>query len=48
MGTVGLLRAMVQHQFLSVEDALAALDRMKQGKRRLPWPQAEKEVSALR
>jgi hypothetical protein len=31
-----------------VDEALAALDKMKAGKRRLPWPEAEKALNALR
>lgn len=37
MGTIGLLCAMVENQLLAVDEALAALNRMKEGKRRLPW-----------
>ncbi len=48
MGTIGLLCAMVENQLLSVDDAFSALDRMKSGKRRLPWPEAEKALNALR
>ena len=48
MGTIGLLCAMVENQLLSVDDAFKALDRMKDGKRRLPWPEAEKVLNALR
>ena len=48
MGTIGLLCAMVENQLLSVDDAFKALDRMKDGKRRLPWPEAEKVLTALR
>lgn len=42
MGTVGLLCVMIENQLLSVDDAFKALDRMKSGKRRLPWTEAEK------
>lgn len=38
MGTIGLLCAMVENQLLTVDDALQALHKMKEGKRRLPWP----------
>ena len=31
-----------------IDDAFKALDRMKDGKRRLPWPEAEKVLNALR
>lgn len=48
MGTIGLLCAMVENQLLSVDDAFKALERMKDGKRRLPWPEAEKVLNALR
>ena len=48
MGTIGLLCAMIENQLLAVDDAFQALDRMKAGKRRLPWPEAEKMLNALR
>ncbi len=48
MGTIGLLCAMIESQLLTVDDAFKALDRMKTGKRRLPWPEAEKVLNALR
>lgn len=48
MGTIGLLCAMVENQLLTVDEALAALKRMKEGKRRLPWPDAEKILNNLR
>lgn len=48
MGTIGLLCAMVENQLLTVDDAMNALEKMKQGKRRLPWPEAEKMLNALR
>ncbi len=48
MGTIGLLCAMVENQLLTVDDALKALHKMKAGKRRLPWPDAEKMLEALR
>lgn len=48
MGTIGLLCAMVENQLLSVDKALAALNRMKEGKRRLPWADAEKILNKLR
>lgn len=47
IGTIGLLCAMIENQLLSVDDAFKALDRMKSGKRRLPWPEAEKVLNAL-
>ena len=48
MGTIGLLCAMVEHQLLTVDDAFKALDKMRSRKRRLPWPEAEKMLNALR
>ncbi|WP_374262381.1 PIN domain-containing protein [Zoogloea sp.] len=48
MGTIGLLCAMIEHQLLTVDAALLVLDRMKSGKRRLPWPEAERILNALR
>ncbi|MCC2637829.1 MAG: hypothetical protein K0Q68_1548 [Moraxellaceae bacterium] len=48
MGTVGLLCGMVQHALMSVDEALLALERMKQGKRRLPWVEAVRRLEALR
>ena len=48
MGTIGLLCAMVENQLQTVDDAFKALDRMKDGKRRLPWPETEKVLNALR
>lgn len=48
MGTLGLLRAMIENHLLTIDDAFKALDRMKTGKRRLPWPEAEKMLNALR
>lgn len=48
MGTVWLLRTMVESQVLRVDDALAALGMMKVGKRRLPWAEAERILNGLR
>ena len=48
MGTVWLLRTMVENQLLSIDDALAALALMKEGKRRLPWIDAERILNGLR
>lgn len=48
MGTIGLLCAMVENQLLTVDEALTALHKMKEAKRRLPWPDAEKMLEALR
>jgi hypothetical protein len=39
---------MVENRLLTVDDALIALDKMKEGKRWLPWPKAEKMLNALR
>ncbi len=47
MGTIGLLCAMVENQLLSVADALKALQKMKEGKHRLPWHDAEKLLLSL-
>lgn len=48
MGSVWLLRAMVENRLLSVDEALAALARMKEAKRRLPWTEAERILNGLR
>jgi hypothetical protein len=48
MGAIGLLCAMIENRLLTVDDALTALDRMKTGKRRRPWSEAEKVLNALR
>lgn len=48
MGTVWLLRAMVESQVLSVDGALEALRLMKESKRRLPWTEAERILNGLR
>lgn len=48
MGTVWLLRTMVENQLLNVDEALAALVRMKESKRRLPWIDAERILNSLR
>jgi hypothetical protein len=48
MGTIGLLCAMIENQLLTVDAALTALSKMKLGKRRLPWLEAERRVNALR
>lgn len=47
MGTVWLLRAMVENRLLSVDGALQALDRMKTRKRRLPWQEAQRILHGL-
>lgn len=41
MGTVWLLQAMLEHQVLQLDEALAALALMKERNRRLPWVQAQ-------
>ncbi len=48
MGSIGLLCAMVENQLLTVDDALEALQRMKESKRRLPWADAVKMLEELR
>ncbi len=48
MGTIGLLCAMIENQLLTVDGAFKALDHMKSSKRRLPWPEAENVLNALR
>lgn len=48
MGTLWLLRLMVEHRILDVDAALAALDLMKERKRRLPWSEAVQVLNALR
>lgn len=47
MGTIWLLRAMVEEGLLTVDEALAALRRMRESKRRLPWAEAERILSSL-
>jgi hypothetical protein len=48
MGTIGLLCCMVEQKLLTVDASLAALDKMKERKRWLPWSLAEKEINSLR
>ena len=48
MGSIGLLRAMVESRLLTVDDACQALHKMKAAKRRLPWAEAEHALNALR
>jgi hypothetical protein len=48
MGTVWLLRTMVENHLLSVDEAIAALTLMKEGKRRLPWTDAESILNGMR
>lgn len=48
MGTVWLLRTMVENHLLSVDEAIASLTSMKKGKRRLPWADAERILNGLR
>ncbi|SMF94304.1 PIN domain-containing protein [Methylomagnum ishizawai] len=47
MGTIWLLRAMVEEGLLTVDEALAALRRMRENKRRLPWAEAERILGGL-
>jgi predicted nucleic acid-binding protein len=48
MGTLWLIRAMVENQLLTVDAAFAALARMKARNRRLPWGDAERILNSLR
>lgn len=48
MGSVWLLRTMVENQLLNVDQAHTALARMKERKRRLPWVDAERILNGLR
>ena len=48
MGTVWLLRSMVESQVLTVDGALTALGLMKDSRRRLPWTEAERILNGLR
>lgn len=48
MGTVWLLQVMVENRLLSVDEAIAALTLMKEGRRRLPWADAERILNGLR
>lgn len=48
MGSVWLLRAMVENGLLNVDQALVALGLMKEKKRRLPWTDAERVLNGLR
>jgi hypothetical protein len=48
MGSVWLLRVMVENQLLTVDQALAALALMRERKRRLPWAEAERVLNGLR
>lgn len=45
--TIGILCALVESQLLSTNEALLALDRMKNAKRRLPWDEAKKRLNAI-
>lgn len=47
-GTLWLLHELVAHKLISVDQALTALERMKDLGRRLPWAQATREFRALR
>jgi len=48
MGTIWLLRTMVEHQILTVQQALEAIEKMKNGGRRLPWAEAERILKNLK
>lgn len=48
MGSVWLLRVMVENNLLTVDQALVALSLMKERKRRLPWAEAERVLNCLR
>lgn len=48
LGSVWLLRVMLENQLLNVDEALAALARMKESKRRLPWAEAERILNGFR
>jgi len=48
MGTVWLLRTMVENDLLTVDRALTALSLMRDRKRRLPWTDAERILNNLR
>ena len=48
MGTVWLLRTMVENHLVNVDEAIAALTLMKERKRRLPWIDAERILNGLR
>lgn len=47
MGTVWLLRVMVENRIINVQQALAALALMKERKRWLPWAEAERILTGL-
>ena len=47
MGTIAMLCSMVTHQLLSVEQALGALELMKQKRRRLPWEEAQRRMKIM-
>lgn len=48
MGTVWLLRTMVENKVIDVEQALSALNLMKERKSRLPWDEATRILNGLR
>ncbi|MCF7979704.1 MAG: PIN domain-containing protein [Chromatiaceae bacterium] len=48
MGTLWLMRAMIEQHIISVDEALSALTLMKQRGRRLPWSEAERILNSLR
>lgn len=48
MGTVWLLRTMVENKVIDVEQALFSLNLMKERKSRLPWDEAARILNGLR
>ncbi len=43
-----LLRTMVEHNIVTVKQALDAIEKMRTARRRLPWSEAEKILLNLR
>ena len=48
MSPIGLLCSMIENQLLTVDGAFIVIGRMKSGRLRLPWPDAEKVLKVLR
>lgn len=48
MGSVWLIRSMIDNQILNVDEALGALVLMRNRKRRLPWEEAARIFNGLR
>ena len=48
MGTVWLLRTMVENKVIDVDQSLSALNLMKERKSRLPWDEATRILNGLR